>query len=178
MQIPNSLRNAFSILFLGTVLVLAGALPSAAGEVDLAAAGCPDLPEAGRFMSVHLVLDGAGNGRDCTISSEFEDFCERFHSFEDGVLCLGLTHNPRPDITAAETRESKTVDRLIVDGVDVEESYGKTILRKDLATGPSGETYDVVVEHEIEGLSYRLVATVNATPDGPVRFDAIRISYD
>ncbi len=149
-----------------------------AGEVDLENAGCPDLPSADRFMSVHLLLDAEGNGRDCVISSEPKQFCERVHSFDEGFLCLGLTHNNRPDATSAETTNSQRVDRLVVDGEEVEESYGKTYLRKDLATGPSGETYDVVVEHEFFGKRYTLTVGVNAVPDGPVKFNSLRLTYD
>lgn len=153
-------------------------LPALAGEVDLESAGCPDLPAADRFMSVHLVLDAEGNGRDCVISAEPKQFCEQIHSFDEGFLCLGLTHNNRPDATSAETTNSKRVDRLVVDGEEVEESYGKTYLRKDLATGPSGGTYDVVVEHELFGRRYTLTVGVNAVPDGPVKFNSVRLAYD
>lgn len=159
-----------------TPLLLAAA-PAVAGEVDLDAAGCPALPPADRFMSVHMILDGEGGARDCVISGDPSDFCEQYHSFDAGFLCLGLTHNPRPDITAAETTGSTRIDRLVIDGEEVEETYGKTILRRDLATGPSGETYDIVAEHHVGALNYALTVTVNATPDGPVRFDAISLSY-
>lgn len=154
------------------------ARPAHAGEVDLESAGCPELPAEGRFMTVHLLLDAEGNGRDCVISSEPKHHCEQYHSLDEGFLCLGLTHNPRPDITAAETTNSLRVDRLEIDGEEVEESYGKTILRKDLATGPSGEDYNVIVEHELFGKQYRLTVGVNAVPDGPVKFDSVRLTYE
>ncbi len=129
-------------------------------------------------MSIHLVLDAQGNGRDCVISAEPKHHCEQFHSFDEGFLCLAMTHNPRPDITAAETVNSTRVDRLIVDGQEILDDYGKTILRKDLATGPSGENYQVVVEQEISGMSYSLIVDVSATPDGPVGFTSVKVIHD
>jgi hypothetical protein len=162
------------------VLVAIGGLShtARAGEVDLAAAGCPEPPGPGRFMAVHLILNGDGTGKACTISSDPSDFCEQYHSFEEGFLCVGLTHNPRPDITAAETTNSMRVDRLLIDGVEVEESFGKTILRQDLATGPSGERYEVVAEHRINGVLHSLIIDVSATPDGPVTFHSVRVLYE
>lgn len=169
-------KTRFAVL--GSIIPLLAAIgPTHAGEVDLGAAGCPALPPADRFMSVHMVLDTDGNARACTISADPSDFCEQYHSFDEGFLCLGLSHNPRPDITAAETTGSTRIDRLVIDGEEVEESYGKTILRRDLATGPSGDTYDVVAEHRVGGLDYVLTVNVTATPDGPVGFNAISLSF-
>ena len=149
-----------------------------AGEVNLEEAGCAELPDAGRFMSINLVLDGDGNGRDCIVSTEPKYHCERANSFDEGFLCLGLTHNPRPDITAAETASSARVDRLIVDGEEVEDEFGKTILRRDLATGPSGENYLIVVQQSILGKSYSMTVEVTASADGPIKFNAVNITYD
>lgn len=153
------------------------AFPAAAAEVDLDKAGCSTPPAADRFMSVHLILDAEGNARDCVISADPADHCEQYHSFDEGFLCLGLTHNPRPDITAAETANSARIDRLVIDGEEVEESYGKTILRRDLGTGPSGETYNVVAEHRVGALNYALEVNVSAAPDGPVQFNSVSLSY-
>ena len=160
------------------ILLVSGALSAAAGEVDLERAGCPEPPAAGRFMSVHMILDGNVTARECVISAEPADFCEQYHSFEEGFLCLGLTHNPRPDITAAETTNSLRVDRLVIDGEEVEESYGKTIHRRDLATGPSGETYDVLAEQKVGDMTYSLVVNVSAVPDGAVQFNSVRVTYN
>lgn len=174
-QLPATLHRSI----LGPLaFVLLGPLSALAGEVDLESAGCPEFPPAGRFMAIHLILDGQGQGRDCVISAEPKNFCEQYHSFDEGFLCMGLTHNPRPDITSAETTNSQRVDRLEIDGEEVEESYGKTILRKDLATGPSGNSYNVVVEHELFGTQYTLTVAVDAVPDGPVKFDSVRLTND
>ncbi len=154
------------------------ALPALAGEVDLKGAGCPELPAADRFMTVHLMLDGTGSARDCVISSERSEYCDTVHVFEQGFLCLGMTHNPRPDITLSETTNSKMNDRLIVDGEIIPESFGKRVLRRDLATGPSGGTYDVVAEQTVDGLKYSLIVNVTAVPDGPVKFNSVRLTYD
>ena len=129
-------------------------------------------------MSVHMMLDSSGAARDCVISSEPSQYCDRVHIFEEGFLCLGMTHNPRPDITLSETTDSKMNDRLIVDGEVVPESYGKLVLRRDLGTGPSGGTYDVVAEQTVDGLTYSLIVNVSAVPDGPVKFNSVRLSYD
>ena len=166
----------FRIVQSAPILLLLGTASVVAGEVDLA--GCPEPPAADRFMTVHMILDGEGVARDCVISADPSEFCEQYHSFEEGFICLGLTHNPRPDITAAETTNSLTVDRLVVDGEEVEESWGKTILRKDLATGPSGEAYDVLAELTVGELTDALVVNVSAVPDGAVQFNDVRVTYD
>ena len=155
-----------------------GSPPAAAGEVDLASAGCPDLPPADRFMTVHLMLSGNGTASDCVISPDPRQYCDTVHAYDEGFLCIGMTHNPRPDITLSETTNSKMNDRLIIDGEEVPESYGKRILRRDLATGPSGGTYDVVAEQTVAGVSYALTVNVTASPDGPVRFNSVRLTYD
>lgn len=177
MSCPQYARKGLLLLQSAPVFLVVGTVSAMAGEVDLDSAGCPELPAEDRFMTVHMILDGQGAARDCVISTEPSDFCEQYHSFEEGFLCLGLTHNPRPDITSAETTNSLSVDRLVVDGDEVEESWGKRILRKDLATGPSGGTYDVIAELTVGEMSYALLVNVSAVPDGAVRFNDVRVTY-
>lgn len=157
--------------------VTSGSAVAVAGEVDLTDAGCPGLPDAGRFMTVHLMLDGDGTASECVISSDPEQYCDRVHSYEEGFLCLGMTHNPRPDIIMSETSNSKMNDRLIVDGEVVPESYGKRVLRKDLGTGPSGTVFDVIAEQSFDGLSFSLVVEAEAVPDGPVKFNSLHLVF-
>ena len=177
MRLYIDLKCTRPSFFLATCLVLAGSVSAEAGDVDLDLAGCPDLPAADRFMTVHLQLGADGTASDCVISSDPKQYCDRVHSFDEGFLCIGMTHNPRPDITLSETTESKRNDRLIVDGADVPDSHGKLVLRQDLATGPSGETYDVVAEQAFAGLAYALTVNVTAVPDGPVAFKSVRLTY-
>ena len=174
-EYPEALGSFVIILLASAPLA---PLSVSAGEVDLSSAGCPDLPAEDRFMKVHLMLDSGEAASDCVISSEPSQYCDRVHVFASGFLCLGMTHNLRPDITLSETTASKMNDRLIVDGEVVPESYGKLVLRRDLATGPSGGTYDVVAEQTVDGLTYSLVVNVSATPDGPVKFNSVRLTYD
>lgn len=148
-----------------------------AAEVDLQNAGCPDFPTESRFLTVHMMLSEHGTARDCVISSEPSDYCDRVSVIEEGFLCVGMTRNPRPDITLSETSGNLKNDRLIVDGEVVPDSFGKFVLRRDLATGPSGETYDVVAEQTVGTLTYALTVNVTATPDGPITLNSVRLSY-
>ena len=159
-------------------LALLTPAPSLAGEVDLEAAGCAKPPPPSRFMTVRLIVEADGSARDCVVSDKPSDFCQQYHSFDEGFLCLGLTRNPRPDITSAETVNSLRVDRFVVDGEEVLDDWGKSVLRRDLATGPSGGTYDVTVEHRFGERLYTLRVNVTTAPDSPVAFNSVQLTYD
>ena len=163
------------LISLGSVLF---SFAANAGEIDLAEAGCPPLPPAGLFMTAHLVLHGDGTASNCVVSSEFSQFCDRYHSEEDGFLCVAVTRNPRPDITLSETTNNKMNDRLIVDGEEIPESYGKRVLRRDLGTGPSGATYDVIAEQTVGCVLHALIVNVTAEPDGEPKFNSMRVTYE
>lgn len=155
--------------------------PGLAGEVDLAAAGCPDLPGADVGFAIMLVLHEDGTAEDCRIISKPHSVCSLdAYDPREGFLCIDFTIDPRPDGTHAETTLSKTTKSMTVDGIRVPERYGYSYwnYHKDFGTGPSGENYEVVVEHEVGSRLFTVVLDVTGKPDTSIEVHSVSITYD
>ncbi len=155
--------------------------PGLAGEVDLAAAGCPDLPGADVGFAIMLVLHEDGTAEDCRIISKPHSVCSLdAYDPREGFLCIDFTIDPRPDATHAETTLSRRTKSLTVDGIRAPERYGYSYwnYHKDFGTGPSGEDYEVVVEHDVGARMFTAVLDVTGKADTSIEVHSISITYD
>lgn len=188
-QLSSVLRSQLELVRpLGLFAILAVAMAGLSGqamaeEVDLAAAGCPEVfPDPADQLALWIVLEPDGSASECIVSTTTDHRCERAFDSRAGFLamCFNAANKDLRDIgTAAEGPQSSKVEAFYIDGrlVEPEFGYPNSHLTAPFGSGPSGSTYDVVAETVVGGTRFSARLNVTATKPNEIQLNAIKIEY-
>jgi acetyl esterase/lipase len=138
---------------------------------------CPTFPVTADGLGLTILISENGIVEECKVNPDAR--CGRMFDPRDGFLCISVDADARPTLTQIEGPKSQRVERVFIDGVEFSEGatgYPHLHLRDQIATGPSGSTYEIAVQASVGEGSYIARLTVMADLERPaVTFQELSI---
>ena len=171
--------GALAPFAVGVALASTVAVTALAGEVDLAAAGCTELPPPDKRLSLWIVLEEDGGASECRWGTTWRDSCADAYDPRENFLCITVSGNNRPDVTLASGPLKAPVKSLTVDGIQAEPVTGYTysVLYLEFGSGPSGDTWDVLVERDIGATTFTATLNVSKVEADIAKINSVQITY-